>query len=348
MKRKTLSLLLVLVMALSLLTACGAKDAPKEEAPANNEAAATQEAEVNEELSEERLTGIQTVELYIGSEMHQVSYDADVLICESDGHYLDYYDPVSGDEFRVYVTDNGPQDMIDDFAGYDWVENYSATPIEDQYVINDLVGQSFTQSYINRNYGDSVEETFYFIPINSWGGTVTVDGLEDPALLDKAIVSIDGNVLKPLPKGRTLTLKDPDGNEIYRMTLADWADGLELISNENGKASFEYTTEFTSPAEIHVNAYYWGEEFVDAVSGKYWVMDTPQEREICGGNLVTIMACRQVDDSYQLYEDMVFYLELPDGNLITGVCDYDQPFIDACFENGLIDINAYTHEYIHY
>ena len=55
MKRKTLSLLLVLVMALSLLTACGAKDAPKEEAPANNEAAATQEAEGNEELSEERL-----------------------------------------------------------------------------------------------------------------------------------------------------------------------------------------------------------------------------------------------------------------------------------------------------
>lgn len=67
MKRKTLSLLLVLVMALSLLTACGAKGAPKEEAPANNEAAATQEApannetaatqeaEVNEELSEERL-----------------------------------------------------------------------------------------------------------------------------------------------------------------------------------------------------------------------------------------------------------------------------------------------------
>ena len=55
MKRKTLSLLLVLVMALSLLTACGAKDAPKEEAPANNEAAATQEAEVNEGLSEERL-----------------------------------------------------------------------------------------------------------------------------------------------------------------------------------------------------------------------------------------------------------------------------------------------------
>ena len=346
MKRKTLSLLLVLVMALSLLTACGAKDAPKEEAPANNEAAATQEAEVNEELSVERLTGIQTVELEICGEMHQISYDADVLIFEYDGYHLCYYDPVSGDEFCVYVPGTEPQDMIDDYPGYDWVENYSATPIEEQYIINDMVVQSFTQSYINRNYGDSVEETFYFIPINSWGGTVIVDGLEDPALLDKAIVSIDGNVLKPLPKGRTLTLKDPDGNEIYRMTLADWADGLELISNENGKASFEYTTEFTSPAEIHVNAYGDGDWFVDDVSGKYVVMDTPQEREICGGNLVTIMACRRIDDSYQLYEDMVFYLELPDGNLITGVCDYDQPFIDACFENGLI--NAYTQEYIHY
>ena len=334
MKRKTLSLLLVLVMALSLLTACGAKDAPKEK------------AEGNEELSEERLTGIQTVELSAGGEMHQVSYDADVLICESDGHYLDYYDPVSGDEFRVYVTGNGPQDMIDDYPGYDWVENYSATPIEDQYILNDGFVQSFTQSYINRNNGESVEETFYFIPIYSWGVTVIVDGLEDPALLDKAIVSIDGNVLKPLPKGRTLTLKDPDGNEIYRITLADWADGLELISNENGKASFEYTTTFTSPAEIHVNAYIDGDWFVDDVSGKYVVMDTPQEREICGGNLVTIMACRQVDDSYQLYEDMVFYLELPDGNLITGVCDYDQPFIDACFENGLIDV--LFQEYIHY
>ena len=323
MKRKTLSLLLVLVMALSLLTACGA-----------------------EERSEERLTGIQTVELEIWGEMHQISYDADVLICESDGHHLDYYHPVSGDEFWVHVTGAGPQDMIDAYPGYDWVENYSATPIEDQYVINDFVVQSFTQSYIDRDSGDSVEETFYFIPINSWGGTVIVDGLEDPALLDKAIVSIDGNVLEPLPKGRPLTLKDPDGNEIYRITLADWADGLELISNENGKASFEYTTTFTSPAEIHVNAYSDGDWFVDDVSGKYVVMDTPQEREICGGNLVTIMACRHVDDSYQLYEDMVFYLELPDGNLITGVCDYDQPFIDACFENGLI--NAYTQEYIQY
>ena len=58
------------------------------------------------------------------------------------------------------------------------------------------------------------------------------------------------------------------------------------------------------------------------------------------------MACRRIDDSYQLYEDMVFYLELPYGNLITGVCDYDQPFIDACFENGLID--AYDQEYFHY
>ena len=332
MKRKTLSLLLVLVMALSLLTACGAKDAPKEE------------AEGNEELSEERLTGIQTVELYIGSEMHQVSYDADVLICESDGHYLDYYDPVSGDEFRVYLSPNEPQVMIDYFAGYDWVENYSATPIEDQYVINDLVGQSFTQSYINRNYGESVEETFYFIPINSWGGTLTVDGLEDPALLDKAIVSIDGNVLKPLPKGRPLTLKDPDGNEIYRITLADWADGLELISNENGKASFEYTTEIegkivTRPAEIHVDAYIIGEHFVDAVSGKYWAMGTLQEEEFLGGKLVTFLG-------FGDYADMVFYLELPDAHLITGVCDYDQPlFIDACFENGLI--NAYTQEYIH-
>ena len=346
MKRKTLSLLLVLVMALSLLTACGAKDAPKEEAPANNEAAATQEAEGNEELSEERLTGIQTVELDALGEMHQVSYDADVLICESDGHFLDYYDPVSGDEFCVYVPGTEPQDMIDDYPGYDWVENYSATPIEDRYVTNDLVVRSFTHSYIDRAYGDSVEETFYFIPINSWGGTVIVDGLEDPALLDKAIVSIDGNVLKPLPKGRTLTLKDPNGYEIYRMTLADWADGLELISNENGKASFEYTTKFTSPAEIHVNAYSYGDWFVDDVSGKYWVMDTPQEREICGGKLVTIMACRRIDDSYELYDDMVFYLELPNGDLITGVCDYDQPFIDACFENGLID--AYDQEYFHY
>ena len=61
MKRKTLSLLLVLVMALSLLTACGAKDAPKEK------------AEGNEERSEERLTGIQTVELEICGEMHQIS-----------------------------------------------------------------------------------------------------------------------------------------------------------------------------------------------------------------------------------------------------------------------------------
>ena len=334
MKRKTLSLLLVLVMALSLLTACGAKDAPKEK------------AEGNEELSEERLTGIQTVEFEALGEMHQVSYDADVLICESDGHHLDYYDPVSGDELWVHVTGAGPQDMIDAYPGYDWVENYSATPIEDQYIFNDQFVQSFTQSYINRNNGESVEETFYFIPINSWGGTVIVDGLEDPALLDKAIVSIDGNVLEPLPKGRPLTLKDPDGNEIYRIALADWADGLELISNENGKASFEYTTTFTSPAEIHVNAYIDGDWFVDDVSGKYVVMDTPQEREICGGNLVTIMACRQVDDSYQLYEDMVFYLELPDGNLITGVCDYDQPFIDACFENGLIDV--LYQEYIHY
>ena len=334
MKRKTLSLLLVLVMALSLLTACGAKDAPKEK------------AEGNEERSEERLTGIQTVELEICGEMHQISYDADVLIFEYDGYHLCYYDPVSGDEFRVYHEINEPQVMIDYFAGYDWVENYSATPIEDQYILNDGFVQSFTQSYINRNNGESVEETFYFIPINSWGGTVIVDGLEDPALLDKAIVSIDGNVLEPLPKGRPLTLKDPDGNEIYRITLADWADGLELISNENGKASFEYTTEFTSPAEIHVNAYGDGDWFVDDVSGKYVVMDTPQEREICGGNLVTIMACRRIDDSYQLYEDMVFYLELPDGNLITGVCDYDQPFIDACFENGLIDV--LFQEYIHY
>ena len=339
MKRKTLSLLLVLVMALSLLTACGAKDAPKEE------------AEGNEELSEERLTGIQTVELSAGGEILQVSYDADVLIFESDDYNLYYYDPVSGDEFRVYLSPNEPQVMIDDFAGYDWVENYSATPIEDQYIFNDQFVQSFTQSYINRNNGESVEETFYFIPINSWGGTVIVDGLEDPALLDKAIVSIDGNVLEPLPKGRPLTLKDPDGNEIYRITLADWADGLELISNENGKASFEYTTMIagkvvTSPAEIHVNAYIDGDWFVDDVSGKYVVMDTPQEREICGGKLVTIMACRRIDDSYQLYEDMVFYLELPDGNLITGVCDYDQPFIDACFENGLIDV--YYQEYIHY
>ena len=73
MKRKTLSLLLVLVMALSLLTACGAKDAPKEK------------AEGNEERSEERLTGIQTVELEICGEMHQISYDADVLIFEYDG-----------------------------------------------------------------------------------------------------------------------------------------------------------------------------------------------------------------------------------------------------------------------
>ena len=346
MKRKTLSLLLVLVMALSLLTACGAKDAPKEEAPANNEAAATQEAEGNEELSEERLTGIQTVELEVWGEMHQVSYDADVFICKSYGSMLSYYDPVSKYSFRVDADFDRAQDIIDQYPGYDWVENYSATPIEEQYIINDMVVQSFTQSYINRNNGESVEETFYIIPIRGERSTVIVWGLEDPALLDKAIVSIDGNVLKPLPKGRTLTLKDPNGYEIYRMTLADWADGLELISNENGKASFEYTTEFTSPAEIHVNAYGDGDWFVDDVSGKYWVMDTPQEREICGGNLVTIMACRRIDDSYQLYEDMVFYLELPDGNLITGVCDYDQPFIDACFENGLIDVCF--QEYIHY
>ena len=333
MKRKTLSLLLVLVMALSLLTACGAKDAPKEK------------AEGNEERSEERLTGIQTVELEVWGEMHQVSYDADVFICKSSGSTLFYYDPVSKYSFRVDADFDRAQDIIDQYPGYDWVENYSATPIEDQYILNDGFVQSFTQSYINRNNGESVEETFYFIPINSWGGTVIVDGLEDPALLDKAIVSFDGNVLEPLPKGRPLTLKDPDGNEIYRITLADWADGLELISNENGKASFEYTTKFTSPAEIHVNAYGYGDWFVDDVSGKYLVMDTPQEREICGGNLVTIMACRQVDDSYQLYEDMVFYLELPNGDLITGVCDYDQPFIDACFENGLID--PYTLEYFH-
>ena len=329
MKRKTLSLLLVLVMALSLLTACGAKDAPKEK------------AEGNEELSEERLTGIQTVELEVWGEMHQVSYDADVFICKSYGSMLSYYDPVSKYSFRVDADFDTAQDIIDAYPGYDWVENYSATPIEEQYVINDMVVQSFTQSYINRNKGESVEETFYIIPIRGERSTVIVWGLEDPALLDKAIVSIDGNVLEPLPKGRPLTLKDPDGNEIYRITLADWADGLELISNENGKASFEYTTKIagevvTSPAEIHVNAYIDGDWFVDDVSGKYVVMDIPQEREICGGNLVTIMACRRIDDSYQLYEDIVFYLELPDGNLITGVCDHDQQtFLGACLENGL-------------
>lgn len=338
MKRKTLSLLLVLVMALSLLTACGAKDAPKEEAPANNEAAATQEAEVNEELSEERLTGIQTVELDAWGEMLQVSYDADVLICESTGSELHYFDPVSGEGFYAYVS-FGAQEQIDSFAGYDWVENYSVTPIEEQY-INGILVQSYTQSYIG--HGNPKEETVYVIPIGS-DMTVTVEGLEDPALFDKAFVSIGGNVLKPLPKSRTLTLTDPAGNEIYRMTPAGWADGLELISNENGKASFEYTSEvegevITRPAEIHVNAYSSGEEFVNAVSGKYWTMYTPWEQEAYGGNLVTIECFWdvKVNGSYQQYEDMVFYLELPDGNLITGICDYyQQNFIGACLEGGL-------------
>ena len=339
MKRKNLSLLLVLAMALSLLTACGAKDAPNAEAPANNEAAVSQEAEVNEELSDERPTGIQTIEFDAWGEMLSISYDADALICDATSSELNYYDPATGASLFVYA-DYEAREIINSFSGFDWAENYTASEIEEMHV-NGILVQYFTHSYIND--GNYREETIYSIPLIN-GMALTIEcSPEDINILEKAFVKIEGNVFKPLPKSRTITLTDRAGNEINRMTPHLWAEGLEVVSNENGKVTFEYTTEIegevvTRPAEIHVNAYSSGEDFVNAVSGKYWTMYNPWEQDLYGGKFVTIDSFwdMKVNGSYQQYEDIVFYLELPDGNLITGVCDYyQQNFIGACLDGGL-------------
>ena len=36
-------------------------------------------------------------------------------------------------------------------------------------------------------------------------------------------------------------------------------------------------------------------------------------------------------DSRVQYQDNAFYIELPDGNLITGICDANQEYAVYCF-----------------
>lgn len=139
-------------------------------------------------------------------------------------------------------------------------------------------------------------------------------------------------------KGKKSTaLIDPSGNEVYRIVLASWASNMVVTSSESGKAVIEYTNGGARPAEIHVNAYGSAEEFVNAISGKYWTVYTPQEDEMDGERFVYNSGFwdQKVNGSYEQYEDIFFYFELSDGNLVTGVYDASDPtFMYACFENG--------------
>lgn len=349
MKKKILCLLLVFIMSMGVMAGCGgSEDSPKAEPEVINDAPQVQEEVFSDEADNGLLGGIQTVEMDVWGEMVTVSYDADSLICESTGMELNFYDPVNDAYFVAYVGDDAQQ-IIDGFSGYDWVSGYSASPIS-ELLINGMIVHSFTHSYTAHDRFR--EQTVYTIPLGQ-GIALNIEGdLGDGSIIEKAFLSIEGSMFKPLSEDSFIIFKDAAGNPAYKLQPLASPEELLVISNENARIYFEYTTQqedgsmLTRPAEIHLNAYGSGQDFFNAVSGKYWTTYTPFEQNFYnrGGDekLVTMTGFwdTKVNGEIQQYQDCVFYFERSNGDLITGICDdYQASFIGALFENGFIPAN---------
>ena len=345
MKRKVLSLLIVMAMGVSLFVGCGGsdKDTGKDEDKGNN-SNVSRDADDEDKDEENESKGIQTVELKMDEEHAvKISYEASVLECDGD-EYDAYFYELEGDASFSVSFGEWASEMIESHKGYDWMENYTASVVTDQY-INGVLVQSFTEEYSRE--GEPRKNELYCVPFQGGMALVVEGEFGEANLIEKALVKIESSNLKTLTEENVVVLKDASGKEIYKMYLASAEDGINLVSNENGKATFEYTSvteegeTLTRPVEISVNAYSSPSAYFSAVSSKYWTTYDPYERDEFGGKYGYIIGFWDQKEAGELvqYQDLVFYLSLPDGNLITGICDFNQEYaVYAFFDMGLTPV----------
>lgn len=336
--KKILALLLIMAMGISLLVGCGGTDKDTDK---GNDTNVNQDAEDGEASK-----GIQTIELRASENDYiEISYDADVLECNGDENGAFFYE-IEGDASFSLGLGSDAYSMIESNKGYEWMEDYTATTITEKF-INGVLVQSFKESY---NYeGELREEELYCVPLKGGVSLVFEGKFSDSSLIEKALVSVKSNTFVPFTENDIVVLKDPSGKEMYKLYLDAYPGAeIKLISNENGKATFEFTAEteegelLTRPVEINVNAYSSGDAYFSAVSGKYYHTYDPFEWDNkYGGKYVTMTGFwdERTADGIIQYEDHVFYIELPDGNLITGVCDYaHERNIGVFFNMGIMPV----------
>ena len=332
--KKLLAVLLIMTMSISLLVGCGGSDKDTNKEPnKGNGSNANQDAGNDDEESR----GIQKVTIKVMEDVEvTISYDADVLECDGDEYGVFFYE-LDGDSNFSVSAGHSANEIIESHKGYDWMEDYTASAVKDQF-INGILVQNFKETY--KNDGEPRENEIYCVPFS--GFAIVVEGeFTNPDIIEKALVNVECEGASPVREDSVVTLKDPSGKEIYKIYLTPQkGESVKLISNENGKATFEYTGPtqdgevITRPVEISVNAYASGSQYYASIAGKYWTTYPPFEWEnTFGGKYVKQMSFwdQKEGDSRVQYQDNAFYIELPDGNLITGICDANQEYAVYCF-----------------
>ena len=270
--KKLLAILLIMTMSMSMLVGCGGSDKDTgKDTNKGNDSNVNQDAD---DKDEEVSKGIQTIELRATEDDYiKISYDADVLECDGDENGAIFYE-IEGDTSFTLGLGEDAYSTMESHKGYEWMENYSTTAITDQF-INGVLVQNFKESY--NHDGEPRESAIYCVPLKGGISLVLEGEFSDSSLIEKALISIDSSIFAPFTENDVVVLKDPSGKEVYKLYLnTQSGEEIKLISNENGKATFEFTAKteegelLTRPVEISVNAYSSGNAYFSAISSKYW------------------------------------------------------------------------------